>query len=51
MSDDSSDYSSAIRENYKLHYDAACKFKPPRLSIERMEYIVNEAIKQRMLKS
>jgi len=47
---DQGEYFSAVRENYRLHYIAAKIKKYPR-SIERMEYIVNHLLVQRMLKS
>jgi len=43
-------YYSDIRENYRLHYIAAKIKKYPR-SIERMEYIANYILVERMLKS
>jgi len=40
-----------VKENYILHYKAAHRPNPPHLSVERMEFTVNETIKQRMLRS
>lgn len=47
---DANSYFDFARESYRLHYIAATNKGYPR-SVERMEFVVNEMIKERMLRS